>query len=269
VRYAADVGAECLQIFAKSPQRWAGPAPDVAVAAEVRGLAPALGVAPLYTHTAYLINLGSADDALWRRSTDALADELRRGILLGAAGVVTHIGTKPGGDVQLAVARIAEAVETACGQVGEGSDRLLLLENAAGAGSVFGGAIEDLGALLSALDERGVHPGLCLDTCHAHAHGYDLSGATGWTETLDLLEELCGRGRLRLIHANDCAFPLGAKRDRHAWIGDGHIGTAGFEAMACEPRLAEVPALMEMPGEEPEKDLENLRRLKSARDACA
>jgi deoxyribonuclease-4 len=269
LRYAAEIGAEAVQVFAKSPQQWRGREIPEAMAAEVRTLVPELGVGPLFTHTAYLINLGSDDDALWERSTAALADELRRGELLGAEGVVTHIGTDPAGDTPRAVERIAEAVAAACSQAGEGSDRRLLLENAAGAGRIFGGSFDELGALLSALDDRELAPGLCLDTCHAHAYGYDLSSAEAWTTAMDELEAACGPGRLRLIHANDCGFPLGSRRDRHAWIGDGAIGMDGFAAMVCEPRLAESPAVMEMPGEVPVKDVENLRRLRSARDACA
>jgi len=267
--YAAEVGAECVQVFAKSPKRWYAPDLDPTLAAEVRDLAPACGVAPLFTHTAYLINLGSADDALWLRSTDALADELRRGAALGARGVVTHIGTNPYGDVALAASRIARAAETACSAAGDDAARLLLLENSAGAGSSFGGSFEELSAVFHVLDGTGLDVGVCLDTCHAHAYGYELSSADAWVRVLDGIDGCCGTGRLRLLHANDCGFPLGSRRDRHAWIGDGAIGQAGFEAMVCQERLADVPAVMEMPGDPPGKDVVNLTRLKTARDACA
>ena len=146
---------------------------------------------------------------------------------------------------------------------------LLLLENGAGAGSSFGGSFEELGAVFALVDAAGLDVGLCVDTCHAHAYGHDLSSSDAWTAAIDAIEDTCGRGRLRLLHANDCAFPRGSHRDRHAWIGDGEIGIAGFEAMACQERLAEVSAVMEMPGEAPDKDLVNLSRLRSARDACA
>jgi deoxyribonuclease IV len=268
VAYAAGVGAECVQVFAKSPQRWHAPAIDPEAAAEARRLVRELDAGPLFTHTAYLINLGSADDELWRRSIRALADELRRGRVLDAAGVVTHIGTNAFGDVGEAVERIADGVAEAC-RLAEETGGLLLLENTAGAGRSFGGSYEELAAVFSALDERGVTCGLCLDTCHAHAYGHDLSSAAAWTKAVDAIEASCGRERLRLLHANDCAYPLGSRRDRHAWIGEGAIGAAGFEAMVCEERLERVPAIMEMPGEAPDKDVINLDRLKSARDVCA
>lgn len=267
--YAAGLGAECVQVFAKSPQQWAARPLDPQLAAETRRLARELDIVPLFTHTAYLINLGSQDDALWRRSIDALAEELRRGEALGAAGVVTHIGTAAACSLEEAVARIATGVELACGAAGEGSERLLLLENTAGAGNAFGGSFEELGALFGSLDDAGVICGLCLDTCHAHAFGHDLSSADAWRAALDTIATCCGPGRLRLLHANDCGYPLGSKRDRHAWVGDGAIGYAGFRAMVCEPRLADVPIVMEMPGEAPDKDVINLERLKSARAACA
>lgn len=267
VAYAADLGAECVQVFAKSPQRWAASPLDPAYAAEARTLALASGM-PLFTHTAYLINLGSTDAALRSRSIAALADELQRGERLGAAGVVTHIGTDTEGDLERAADRIAEAVAEACRDAGHECGRLLL-ENTAGAGSAYGGSFEELGALFERLDALEVDAGLCLDTCHAHAYGHDLTSAEGWTRAIDALERCCGERRLRLLHANDCGFPLGSKRDRHAWIGDGAIGYAGFEAMVCEPWLRDLPAVMEMPGEAPDKDVENLSRLKTARDACA
>jgi deoxyribonuclease IV len=269
LRYAAGLGCEAVQIFAKSPQQWKGREIPPELAAEMRALAPELGVAPLFTHTAYLINLGSDDDALWERSIAALADELGRGLALGAAGVVSHIGTDVYADTARAVARITEGIVAACGRAGGEAASLLLLENAAGSGRIFGGSFDELGALFSALDDTGLAAGMCLDTCHAHAWGHDLSSAGAWTTAMDSLEETCGVGRLRLLHANDCGYPLGSKRDRHAWIGDGAIGMDGFRAMVCEPRLADLPAVMEMPGDPPEKDAENLRRLRSARDACA
>ncbi|HEY3318235.1 MAG TPA: deoxyribonuclease IV [Coriobacteriia bacterium] len=267
VGYAAGLGSECVQVFAKSPQRWLSHPLDPVAAAQARELASRLGM-PLFTHTAYLINLGTTDPELRRRSVDALADELVRGAALGALGVVTHIGTDVLADPDTAADRIVEAVAEACVQAGEAGGRLLLLENSAGAGSSFGGSFEELGAVFERLDDLGLGAGLCLDTCHAHAYGHDLTGGGAWAAVLDSLEGCCGRGRLRLLHANDCAYPLGSKKDRHAWIGDGAIGYGGFEAMLREPRVSEVPAVMEMSGEAPAKDVENLSRLKRARDAA-
>jgi deoxyribonuclease-4 len=111
--------------------------------------------------------------------------------------------------------------------------------------------------------------GVCLDTCHAFAYGMDVASASGWDAVIAGIEGCCGRDRLGLIHANDCLFERGSKRDRHAWIGDGHIGYEGFKAMICTPQLADVSVCTEMAGDVPFKDAENIRRLKTLRDECA
>lgn len=266
--YAADVGCECIQIFAKSPRMWRSPSVDH-VAAERFALRRAeLGLGPLFVHTAYLINLGSADDVLWQRSIEALADELSRARTLRAEAVVTHIGTRCTEDTTGCADRVAEAIARAHQLAGPQLPRLLL-ENTAGAGRSFGGAFGELGVTLRRLESLGLHGlGVCLDTCHAHAHGIDLSSQDAVTTALDDLEVSCGTGALGLIHGNDSMFACGAKRDRHAWIGDGTIGYEGFGALLCEPRLEGVALVTEMPGEPPEKDIENLGRLRRLRRSC-
>lgn len=263
-RYAASVGCECMQVFAKSPRMWHSPPIDPSNAARFVALREELGIRPLFVHTAYLINLGSADDILWLRSVEALADELRRAALLHADGVVTHIGTRCAEETEACADRVAAGVLGAFERAGDEVPRLLL-ENTAGAGRSFGGEFAEIGLTLRRLEPAGVPVGICLDTCHAHAFGTDLSSAEGWTRALDDLEATCGVGRLRLIHGNDSMMACGSHRDRHAWVGDGTIGYDGFAAMVNEPRLADVPVVTEMPGEPPVKDEENLRRLRRLR----
>ena len=214
--YAFEVGCECAQIFAKSPRQWRGPAIDPHAAGAFREARARRGFGPIFTHTAYLINPATPDQALREKSIAALADELVRGSLLGAAGVVPHIGSDPDGTPGAAAARVA----------------------------------------------------VCLDTCHAFAYGLPVDSADGWREVVDGIGACCGVDRLGLIHANDCLFERGSRRDRHAWIGDGFIGQDGFSAMVCVPELATICAITEMPGDVPTKDLENLRRLTVLRDAC-
>ncbi len=262
--YARDVGAECIQLFAKSPRQWRAPALCAEKAAELARALAAAGVGPAFTHTAYLINLGTLDDALRERSERALADELARGELLGAVAVVTHLGTAPDGPT-MAAQRIAEGVSAAFSASGTDSVRLLL-ENTAGAGTTFGATPEELGDVLASLPGpvRG-RTGVCLDTCHAWAAGLDLGHRDGWRTVMDRFETACGTDAIGLVHANDCAHELGSRKDRHAWIGDGTIGLGGFEAMFAEPRLTAACAVMEMPGEAPFKDAENINRLKALR----
>jgi len=267
--YALEVGCECVQIFAKSPRQWKGPALDPAKADAFVQARAERGFGPLFTHTAYLINPATLDPALREKSIAALANELVRGALLGAAGVVTHIGSDPDGVPDSAARRVADVVNQAFDLAGPGAaSTRLLLENTAGAGKTFGSTFEELGACIDHAGLPADKLGVCLDTCHAFAFGMPVDTAEGWAEVLSGIDDCCGISRLGLIHANDCMFERGSKRDRHAWIGDGHIGYAGFEAMVCVPQLAGVCACTEMPGEVPLKDAENIRRLKELREGC-
>lgn len=268
--YAQEVGCECAQIFAKSPRQWRGSAIDQA-AAEAFALArEERGFGPLFTHTAYLINPATSNPELREKSIRALADELVRGSLLGATGVVTHIGNDPDGDPDAAAQRVGEACVRAFELAGGDScTTRLLLENTAGAGRTFGSSFEELGACIRASGLAEDRVGVCLDTCHAWAFGMPVDTPDGWREVISGIAECCGLGRLGLIHANDCLFERGSRKDRHAWIGDGFIGSDGFAAMACVPELAGVCAVTEMPGEVPVKDSENLRRLSDLRSRCS
>jgi len=267
VDYAVSVGCECMQVFAKSPRQWNARALDAEAVAAFRDRCSASAMGPVFTHTAYLINLGSDDDGLWERSWRALADELSRGEALGAAGVVTHVGTRYKSAPERTAGRIARGVDLAWTASGAVETRLLL-ENTAAAGTTFGDGPDELGAVLERLDAAHGHTGVCLDTCHAHAAGWDLAQPHTWDELLGAFEVCCGMP-IELIHANDCAFGPGEHKDRHAWIGDGTIGVDGFRRMVSEARLSGVPVITEMPGEAPVKDAENINRLKRLRDGVA
>ena len=269
LEYAESVGCECMQMFAKSPRQWKGAPIDSAKADDFLADRAAREFGPVFTHTAYLINLSTDDETLRERSIAALADELVRGGLLGASGVVTHIGNDPTGDPDAAAKRVGAAVLQAFDLAGEiGQRTRLLMENTAGAGRTFGGSFEELSACLSAAALPAERLGMCLDTCHAFAYGMPLDTLEGWRDVVDGMGQLCGSNRLGLIHANDCMFERGSKRDRHAWIGDGHIGEAGFRAMMRVPELADVAVCTEMPGDVPKKDVVNIERLKAYRDEC-
>jgi len=265
VEYAESVGCEAIQIFAKSPQQWHAAPTSQEVAAAFRDRRAHSSVTFACTHTAYLINLGSEDDALWERSWRALADELTRASLLGVEATVTHTGTNRSRDLEAGARRIAEGIDRALEAAPDG---VLLLENTAGAGTTFGTGPEELGAVLGMLDERWRERlGVCLDSCHAHAAGWDLSTPVGWDAFTAGLERCCGAGRIRVVHANDSTFGVGEHRDRHAWVGDGSIGLTGFAAMFGERRLADASAIVEMSGEAPVKDETNVSRLKALRAA--
>ncbi|MBS3956331.1 MAG: deoxyribonuclease IV [Clostridiales bacterium] len=268
--YARDVGCECVQVFAKSPRRWVGKTPDVEASRAFAQHRAEYGVHAVFTHTAYLINLAAVEPDARSRSIKALADEIDRARLLAADAVITHLGTDPYGDRGSAASRIASAIEAAFAEASVEADRArtprLLLENTAGAGGTYGRDVADLAAVFSAASPE-VRPllGVCIDTCHAHVAGIDVSSPDAWRALVAAVESGCGEGVIRALHANDAMYPFGSKRDRHAWIGDGTIGYQGFSAMLGAPLDEDVCILTEMPGEVPIKDMENIGRLKRLR----
>jgi deoxyribonuclease-4 len=269
IDYGLEVGAECIQIFAKSPRQWRGPAVNLEAADAFISRRRETGFGPVFTHTAYLLNLSTVDDALRTKTVAALADELVRGAALRVDGVCTHVGNDPEGDPERAAARAASVIREAYELAGHADVCVrLLLENTAGAGRSFGCCFAELASVIRFAEMPASQLGACFDTCHGHAYGMSLTDRSGWDATVAEIAETIGLDRLGLIHANDCMFERGSKRDRHAWIGDGFIGFEGFEAMLCNPDLDHVPAVTEMPGDVPLKDEVNLERLKTLRESC-
>lgn len=264
VRYARDVGCETIQVFARSPLQWSGPArSDEEIATFQEALRDA-GVGLAATHAAYLINLSSDDDALWNRSVAALAEEIGLAHRLGAPSVVVHLGSSPRPS-ETARSRAASAVAEAL-RAAAGLPVAVLLENGAGAGHTFGSRSEDVAAVYASIEPSlRARVGVCVDTCHAYAAGYDLRSSRGWDA---LLRPLSDRGApVRLVHANDALGGLGSRRDRHAWIGEGSIGLEGFGLLFERPELQRADVIIEMPGEPPQKDAVNITRLKALRSA--
>lgn len=268
VDYGLSVGCECIQVFAKSPQQWKGPATDPHLAAAFAAYAADKDL-QVFTHTAYLINLASPDPHMQGKSIEALADELRRAELLGARGCVTHVGASLDGDRDAAAERVAYGVARAVELASSAPRTRLLLENTAGAGTTFGATFEELGRVVGMAGLPSERLGVCLDTCHAFAYGYPLDADAGWEDLVAEIRAELGLERLGLVHANDSKFERGSARDRHEWVGDGFIGRQGFEAMLRREELSDVCAIIEMAGEKPYKDEENLRRLASLRELVA
>ncbi len=286
ISYADEVGCETFAIFAKSPRMWLGSPTTPEKGAQLRALLAVSTIPLFYTHTGYLINLSTSDDRLRAQSIEALADELVRGALLGAAAVNTHVGSDATSPAASAARRAAEALVMARDHAQAVLDRQyaegaffdlsifgteeirvprLLLENAAGSGMLFGTTIEELAAIIALTSFSQDELGICIDTCHAWAAGYDVSSESGWTTLLDQIENTMGLSRLGLLHANDSRYGRGMHKDRHAEIGKGTIGGEGFRAMMNETRLHNVDVILEVPGEVPRKDLENIARLKGFR----
>ncbi len=250
--YAAETGAEVIQVFVSNPRGWAASTSDPAQDARLRD-----SEIPVYVHAPYLINLGSGDRSVAEKSAEALVYALRRGREIGALGVVVHTGSAVGWDRDSALRQVGELILPLLDD--DGPD--LLLEPMAGQGQMLCAAAADLDPYLEAV-ERHPQVGICLDTCHMFAAGHDLSVPGGADE---LLRQI-GPGLVRLVHANDSMGPVGSKKDRHAPIGDGAIGAKAFAELLAHPLLADVPFVAETPGGKAghAKDIATLKDLRDA-----
>ena len=260
VERGAAVGCTALQIFTKSSNQWAArELPDE----EVERFRTALrhnGIDRVVAHDSYLINLCSPDDALWRRSIEACALELERCVRLGIPWLVAHPGGHMGRGETYGVARMAEAIDAIHARVpAEGAS--LALETTAGQGTVIGHRFEQIASIIEATAEPD-RLGVCLDTCHVFAAGYDLRSPGAYAETLRRFEDTLGLARLKAIHVNDSKKDLGSRVDRHEHIGRGFLGPESFRNLMNDPRLTGVPLLLETPkGEDCGEDVENLTTL--------
>jgi len=265
VERAESVGCESLQVFLKNSNQWRARALTEEEVARFREAWRASGVRRVIAHNAYLINLCSPDAATAHQSFDAMLDELSRATALGIEGVVMHPGAHKGAGEAHGMACIAEAVNELIARTPASKVRLLF-ECTAGQGSSIGCRFEHLRELIRRT-RRKSRVGLCLDTCHLFAAGYNIGSASAVEQTLEELERVVGLRWVRALHLNDSRKPLGSHVDRHAHIGHGHIGLSGFAALVNDPRLADLPGIIETPkGIDLAEDRENLRVLRNLRD---
>jgi deoxyribonuclease-4 len=245
--YARELGAETVQVFVANPRGWATPPGNPKQDEAFRAACAAEDI-PAYVHAPYLINFGSHTEATVEKSVESLRHSLRRAREIGALGVVVHTGSATGGrEREVALAQVRERMLPLLDELTHDDDPYLLLESTAGQGSSLCSRTWDFGPYFDALD---AHPklGVCLDTCHIFAAGHDLTGPAGMNQTLDLLVDTVGEGRLKLIHANDSKDVAGAHKDRHENIGSGHIGAEPFRALMAHPATENVPLIIETPG---------------------
>jgi deoxyribonuclease-4 len=262
--YAQEIGAQVIQVFVSNPRGWApsvgNPAQDDAfrVACADAGM-------PVYVHAPYLVNFGSPTDATRRKSVESVTHAMKRGLAIGAKGVVVHAGSAvAGAHRDDAMAQLREHLLPLLDAADPEGPKLLVEPTAGGKGALCA-TVDQLKPWFAQLDD---HPmlGVCLDTCHLYAAGHDLAAPGGAKKTLDLLVKTVGRGRLGLVHANDSKDPLGSGRDRHASIGEGHIGKDMFAELFRHPATRGVPVLVETPGDAAShrRDIELLCSLRDA-----
>ncbi len=268
VQRAVDVDCDCLQVFVSPPRQWpvkrldeagdgykpvrrltknnnqwaAKPLTAEAISRWKEAFA-ASGLQGPIAHASYLINLASPDDALFQKSIDALVVELERANALELEGLVVHPGAYTTSDEQSGLRRIVDGVTEGLGRVEPGSCRLLL-ENTAGQGSCLGHQIEQLAAIWDGVDQPE-RLGICLDTCHAFAAGYEINNPAGLRELTDRLRDQLPAASVRALHLNDSKKPLGSRVDRHEHIGRGEIGLDGFRLVLGDPLFCELPGYLE------------------------
>jgi len=258
----AEIGADAIQVFNQSPRMWRPTRwknDDIAAFRELMDGGP---IRSIVIHAVYLVNCASKDPEIREKSLASLVHSLRMGDAIGAAGVVLHPGSTVGEPQDEALARVGDALRFA---LEESESCPLLLEDTAGAGNTLGRSFEELAELveLAGGDQR---LGLCLDSCHLLASGFDVRTADGLAQVIDSCLSLVGEDRLRCLHVNDSQTPLGSGRDRHAPLGDGELGARGCAAFLSEPRFEGLPAIFEGPGVEGKaptrKDVERARELR-------
>jgi deoxyribonuclease-4 len=256
---AAAIDASAIALFAKNSNQWKGKVltdEDCALFAEKRT------IVPIFTHASYLINLATTNPEFHHMSIAAMIDELDRAERLGIRGVVLHPGAHMGAGAKAGIEQIARSLDQVHAAI-PNHKVVTLLETSAGQGSSVGCSFEELGGIMKLAGDRK-RVGICFDTCHVFASGYDLRTRDAYERTMESVEEHVGIGKVGLFHLNDSRKPLGSRVDRHEHIGDGEIGLDGFAFLLNDPRFRGIPKLLETPKKiEHESDRRNLATLRS------
>jgi deoxyribonuclease-4 len=270
-------GCEALQIFAKNASQWRGRPLDDGEVRRFRTRVDETGLSPVVSHASYLINLATTDSGLREQSIAAFVDELDRAERLGLLGVVIHPGTCTAGSERDALALIGKAIRRAF-RARPGQQTMVLLEHTAGQGRTLAYSFEHLADIIGHLN-GSVRVGVCLDTCHLIAAGYDIVSAEGYQRTFADFDRLVGLDRLRVFHGNDSKKPRGSRVDRHEHIGEGCLGVEPFRRLLNDRRFADLAILIETAKEtrsgkpnaivEDRLDMKNLNTLRRLRDGKA
>ena len=241
VERGEERGADAIQIFNQSPRMWRPTAYDEDDFAAFRDAMNASPIDAVIIHAVYLLNCATEDRDMREKTLASLTQSLRVGAGIGAVGVVLHPGSAKQGDVKQAIKRAGKVIKEA---LAETDGCALHLEDTAGAGGTLGRSFEELAALLDAAG-GGKRLGVCLDSCHLLASGYDLRTRDGLADVIDEFDRAVGCERLGSLHVNDSAVALGSNRDRHAIMGEGELGEKGCAVFLSEPRFETLPCVLE------------------------
>jgi deoxyribonuclease-4 len=258
IEYAKRVKCTAVQIFSSNPRSYRTSKVNRPALEEFKAARKDAGIDPCVIHSPYLINLASDDPKITAGSLALLSYDLEVAAVGGIKYVNTHLGSYGKRDRNEGFVSACRLLEQALENIAPGI--YLVMENSAGAGALCGGTLEELGHFIKALD----HPrlGVCLDTAHAWAAGYEINSQRGVDDFLYQAAEHIGLDRVHMFHFNDTEVPLGGNRDRHHHIGDGNIGFEGFRALAARPELRDKTAILETPGEEAD-DLRNVETIRA------
>jgi len=256
-----SIGCQAIQIFTKNTNQWRAKQlgeEEIRLFKELRTTSGMF----VFAHTSYLINLASPDPEIWSKSIDGFFLELERCALLDLPFLVTHPGAHLGTGEEAGLNRITSALEEICSRP-EGQAVTILLETTAGQGSILAGRFEHLAEIM----EKSSYPGrlgVCFDTCHTFAAGYDLRTPDSYSRVFEQFDSLVGLQKIKAIHLNDCRGGLGSRLDRHEHIGLGQLGLEPFRLLLNDPRFHSLPMVLETPkGKELKEDIQNLATLKS------
>jgi deoxyribonuclease-4 len=241
---AAEIGADSVQLFAQSPRAWRFPAHAEEDLARFRDRRAEVGFGSVLVHALYLCNLATPDETIFSKSVETMRSTVDAACAIEADGVVFHVGSHLGSGFDAGLKRCVPALREVLDRCSETT--WLLLENSAGAGGTVGRSLDELAALVDALDR---HPrlGICLDSCHLFVSGVDVGDPDVMSRVVDDLDARIGLDRLRALHVNDAAAAIGSNRDRHANVLEGELGER-LGAFLAHPALQGLPAVMETPG---------------------
>lgn len=252
-------GGSCVQLFTQSPRAWRPTNHDPANLVRFKERRAEAGIGEVFCHALYLVNLAATDDTIYEKSVASLLDTTEVACAIEADGVVFHVGSHLGAGLEPGLERVVPALQLALDRCTESI--WLLIENSAGAGGTIGRSLEEIATIIDRLDR---HPrlGVCLDSCHLYASGYDITDRDALDAMLEQLRRSIGLERLRALHVNDSRMPLGSNRDRHDNIGEGILGER-LGIFLGHPLLQDLPALLEVPGREGKgPDAEELRKVR-------
>ena len=240
------IGGDCVQVFTQSPRMWRPTNHDPANLERFKERVAETGLHGVVCHALYLVNLAAPKDDVYDKSVAALKNTVDVACAIDADGVIFHVGSHLGSGFEAALERVVPALLDCLESCSDTT--WLLIENTAGAGGTIGRSVEELAMLVDRLDR---HPrlGICLDSCHLYASGYDVTDRAALDALLDEVDREIGLDRLRALHVNDSKLPLGSNRDRHDNVGEGLMGE-GLGTLLGHPRLQGLPALLEVPGPE-------------------